>query len=53
MDPRREMMNRMAAVDLSTDEGWAEYQQLINEANKMDHQMIRYKARDRQQAINQ
>lgn len=53
MDPRREMMNRMAAVDLSTDEGWAEYQQLIKEANSMDHQMVRYNARNRQQAINQ
>lgn len=53
MDPRRDMMNRMAAVDLSTDEGLAKYQQLIKEANNMDHQMIRYNARNRQQAINQ
>lgn len=53
MDPRREMMNKMASIDLSTDEGWAAYQQLIKEANNMNHQMVRYNARNRQQAINQ
>jgi hypothetical protein len=37
MDPRREMMNKMASIDLSTDEGWAAYQQLIKEANNMNH----------------
>lgn len=53
MSKSRDIMNRMAAVDLSTEEGMAEWQELVKEANTTGGEMVRYRGTTPEQIRNQ
>ena len=52
IDPRRDLLNRMAAVDLNSENGMAEWRALVEEANKVGG-MVRYRGTTPEQIRNQ
>lgn len=53
MDPRRDLMNKMAALDLNTEEGLNQWKALAQKADGLDTKMVRYNGKTLQQIQNQ
>ena len=53
MDPRRDIMNQMAALDLNTKEGLEQWKALAKQADNLDHKMVRYRGTTPEQIKNQ
>lgn len=53
MDPRRDLMNQMAALDLNTEEGMKAWKDLAAKADQLNLKMVRYKGTTPAQIKNQ